>query len=71
VQGFPAVAASTLSSGTQTGTCQVSVGITDASTIDATLTLGESKQGGNADPCELSARVADMVVTNLKQKAGS
>nr|WP_154676393.1 DUF3558 domain-containing protein [Amycolatopsis benzoatilytica] len=71
IQGFPAVANSTFSSGTQTGFCQVSVGISDALTVDASLTPSDAKRASGADPCELSARVADMVVTNLKRKAGA
>ncbi|MBN9741066.1 DUF3558 domain-containing protein [Amycolatopsis sp. A1MSW2902] len=71
VQGFPAVAHSTFDSGTDTGFCQVSVGISDESTVDASLTPSDAKRAGGADPCELSARVADMVVSNLKRKAGA
>ncbi|GAA3554179.1 DUF3558 domain-containing protein [Amycolatopsis ultiminotia] len=70
IQGFPAVAHSTFSSGTDTGFCAVTVGVSDELTVDASLTLSDAKQG-KADPCELTARVADMVVTNLRQKAGS
>ncbi|WP_409466763.1 DUF3558 domain-containing protein [Amycolatopsis sp. GA6-003] len=70
IQGFPAVAASTFSSGTQTGFCAVSVGIADDLSFDASLTPSDAKQG-KVDPCELSARVADMVVTNLKRKPGA
>ncbi len=71
IQGFPAVANSTFSSGTQTGFCQVSVGISDELTVDASLTPSDAKRASGADPCELSARVADMVVSNLKRKAGA
>ncbi|WP_409466913.1 DUF3558 domain-containing protein [Amycolatopsis sp. GA6-003] len=71
IQGFPAVANSTFGSGTQNGFCQVSVGITDELTVDASLTPSDAKRASGADPCELSARVADLVVTNLKRKAGA
>lgn len=69
IQGFPAVAHSTYSSDTPNDFCQVSVGISDELEFDASLVLSQSKVG-QADPCELTARVADMVVTNLRQKAG-
>lgn len=39
IQGFPAVASSALESGTQTGLCQVSVGIADDLSFDAVLIL--------------------------------
>ncbi|GAB3353335.1 DUF3558 domain-containing protein [Amycolatopsis echigonensis] len=71
IQGFPAVAASTFSSGTQDGFCAVSVGVADDLSFDASLTPSDAKRASGADPCELSARVADMVVTNLKRKAGA
>ncbi|WP_037360367.1 DUF3558 domain-containing protein [Amycolatopsis orientalis] len=71
IQGFPAVAHSTYSSGTQDGFCAVSVGIADDLSFDASLTPSDAKRASGADPCELSARVADMVVTNLKRKAGA
>ncbi|RJQ84594.1 DUF3558 domain-containing protein [Amycolatopsis panacis] len=72
IQGFPAVAYMT--SGSDTGTpadlCLVSVGIANDLSFDASLGLSDAKRG-KADPCQLTARVADMVVTNLRQKAGS
>ncbi|WP_081655385.1 DUF3558 domain-containing protein [Amycolatopsis orientalis] len=71
IQGFPAVAFSTEDSGTQTGLCLVSVGIADDLSFDASLGLGDAKRASGADPCPLAARVADMVVTNLKRKAGA
>ena len=71
IQGFPAVAHSTFSSGTQTGFCQATVGTADDSSFDVSLTPSDAKKASGADPCELSARVADMVVTNLKHKAGA
>ncbi|PFG48689.1 uncharacterized protein DUF3558 [Amycolatopsis sulphurea] len=71
IQAFPAVAASTFNAGTQTGFCGVSVGVADDLSFDVSLTPSDAKRAGGADPCELSARVADMVVTNLKRKAGA
>ncbi len=70
VQGFPAVASVSIGSDAKDQFCQVTVGITDESTVDAALTVGDSKRG-KVDPCELSARVADMVVANLKRKGGA
>ncbi|MFI5612520.1 DUF3558 domain-containing protein [Amycolatopsis sp. NPDC051903] len=70
IQGFPAVAHSTYSDDTPNDFCQVSVGVSDELSFDASLVLSAGKVG-KADPCDLAARVADMVVTNLRQKAGS
>ncbi|MFF0147242.1 uncharacterized protein DUF3558 [Amycolatopsis sulphurea] len=70
VQGFPAVAHLAIGAEIKDQFCQVSVGITDELSFDASLTISDAKRG-KADPCELTARVADMVVTNLRQKAGS
>ncbi|MFF0146821.1 DUF3558 domain-containing protein [Amycolatopsis sulphurea] len=70
IQGFPAVAGSTFDATAKDGFCQVSVGITDQLTTDIGLTLGETKRG-TSDPCDVAARIADMVVTNLRQKAGT
>ncbi|RJQ82202.1 DUF3558 domain-containing protein [Amycolatopsis panacis] len=69
IQGFPAAAHTTISSGTQGGFCQVSIGISDSLSVDASLTVRRAKIG-KADACELAPRVADMVVTNLRKKAG-
>ncbi|RJQ83753.1 DUF3558 domain-containing protein [Amycolatopsis panacis] len=72
IQGFPAIAFSTSDAQTsiRDGLCQVSVGIADDLTVDLGLTPGDAKQG-KVDPCVLSERVAGMVVTNLKRKAGA
>ncbi|WP_328608230.1 DUF3558 domain-containing protein [Amycolatopsis sp. NBC_00345] len=70
IQGFPAVGYAD-KQGEKTGDiCTVSVGVADDLSFNATLQLSYAKRG-KADPCELAARVADMVVTNLRQKAGS
>ncbi|WP_406640819.1 DUF3558 domain-containing protein [Amycolatopsis sp. WGS_07] len=70
IQGFPAVAFSINTGSRVDDSCDVSVGIADDYTVDAALNLGRGK-AGKADPCELTAKVADMVVTNLRQRAGS
>ncbi|WP_409183259.1 DUF3558 domain-containing protein [Amycolatopsis sp. VS8301801F10] len=70
VQGFPAVAHSTYSAEGSKSFCQVSVGVSDQHTVDVSITLGKAKVG-KTDPCDVTAQVADMVVTNLKQKAGA
>lgn len=70
VQGFPAVAHSTSSDQGKEDNCQVSVGITDEYTVDASVGLGQSRVG-KQDPCDAATQVAGMVVTNLKQKAGA
>jgi hypothetical protein len=69
IQGFPAVAHSTSGADTPDNFCQVSVGISDELEFDASLILSSAKTG-TADPCTLTAKVADMVVTNLRKKAG-
>ncbi|MEV0065814.1 DUF3558 domain-containing protein [Amycolatopsis sp. NPDC050768] len=69
IQGLPAVAHSTYSLDTPNDFCQVSVGISDELEFDASLVLSSSRVA-KADPCDLAARVADMVVTNLRHKAG-
>lgn len=71
IQGLPAVAASIFKQqATVKAFCQVIVGISDQKTVDVSVTLGES-QVGKQDPCAAATTVADMVVTNLKQKAGA
>ena len=70
IQGFPAVAHSTFSQAGSKSFCQVSVGISDQTTVDVSVDLGETAVG-KKDPCDVTAIVAGMVVTNLRQKAGS
>ncbi|SEP54175.1 DUF3558 domain-containing protein [Amycolatopsis saalfeldensis] len=70
IQGFPAVAHVTPSGGAPDEFCQISIGITDEATADVTIGLGPAKKG-KVDPCQVTAQVADMVVTNLRQKANS
>ncbi|PFG47099.1 uncharacterized protein DUF3558 [Amycolatopsis sulphurea] len=69
VQGFPAVGYEITSAGAKSGFCQVAIGISDSLSVDASLTVRRAKVG-KADACELAPRVADMVVTNLRKKAG-
>jgi hypothetical protein len=70
IQGFPAVAHVTPSGGDPAEFCQVSVGLADNLAIDVSISLGPAKKG-KVDPCQVTAQVADMVVTNLRQKAGA
>lgn len=70
IQGFPAVAHSTFSQQGSKSFCQVSVGISDQTTVDVSVGLGETAVG-KKDPCDVTTTVAGMVVTNLRQKAGS
>ena len=70
IQGFPAVAHSTFSQQGSKSFCQVSVGISDQYAVDVSVSLGETAVG-KKDPCDVTATVAGMVVTNLRQKAGS
>ncbi|RJQ82743.1 DUF3558 domain-containing protein [Amycolatopsis panacis] len=70
IQGFPAVGY--VSKESKLGDiCTVSVGIADNVSFDAGLILSRARKEAHADPCELAARVAGMVATNLRQKAGS
>ncbi|WP_406640961.1 DUF3558 domain-containing protein [Amycolatopsis sp. WGS_07] len=71
VQGLPAVAHSTYSSEGSKSFCQVSVGISDKYTVGVSVNLSPAKVGEQKDPCKAAETVADMVVTNLKQKAGA
>ncbi|MFI5609934.1 DUF3558 domain-containing protein [Amycolatopsis sp. NPDC051903] len=68
IQGFPAVAHVT-SAGDPSTFCQISIGINDQTTVDVSVGLGPAKKG--TDPCQAATIAAGMVVTNLKQKAGS
>jgi hypothetical protein len=70
IQGFPAVAHVTTSGGDPSYFCQVTIGIADDLAVDVSIGLGPAKKG-KVDPCQVTAQVADMVVTNLRQKAGA
>ena len=70
VQGFPAVAAVTRLGGRPEEFCQVTVGVADNLSFDVGVFLSDAKKG-KTDPCDGAARVADMVMTNLRRKAGS
>lgn len=70
VQGLPAVAHTTSSDSGKQDNCQVSVGVTDKYTADVSVGLGQTRVGSQ-DPCDAAATVADMVIANLKHKAGA
>ncbi|GAA1035509.1 MULTISPECIES: DUF3558 domain-containing protein [Amycolatopsis] len=70
VQGLPAVAHSTYGPQGDKSFCQVSIGISDEHDVDVSVTLSPSKVGAK-DPCDVTAQISDMVVANLKQKAGA
>ncbi|AXB46704.1 hypothetical protein A4R43_33215 [Amycolatopsis albispora] len=65
VRGLPAVAWGQVDDTKTQGRCGVSIGITDRSTMDATVTLSD-KNIGKKDPCEATHDVLDMVVGNLQ-----
>ena len=70
VQDFPAAAHVTNSGGSKDEFCDISVGITDTASVDIGLTISRAKVG-KSDPCTVDLQIADMVIGNLKQKAGS
>ncbi|WIX80430.1 DUF3558 domain-containing protein [Amycolatopsis carbonis] len=70
IQGFPAAAHSSESPDSMHVFCQVSTGIRDDLSFDTSLTLSTANVG-KVNPCDIAAQVADMVVTNLRQKAGA
>jgi hypothetical protein len=69
IQGFPAVAHAGSKGTTPNDYCQVSIGFADDLAIDVGVTLGRTKVGVT-DPCEVTAQIADQVVTTLRAKAG-
>jgi len=71
VQGFPAVAHVTPSGGDSKVFCQLSIGISDEHTVDVSIGLSDKSKQSNADPCQVVLRPANVVIANLKQKAGS
>lgn len=68
IQEHPAVAHSTYGAEGSKSFCQVSFGISDNYSVGVSVNLSPAKVGAQTDPCDAAARVADMVVTNLKQK---
>jgi hypothetical protein len=66
VDGFPAVAHDFTEIN-----CQISVGIADDLSVDVSGALSSAKQEAKADPCESTAKAANVVVENLKKKAGA
>lgn len=69
IQGFPAVAHVTTVGGPPDQFCYVSVGLADDLSVDIGATLGFAKDG-EVNPCDVTAQIADMVVTTLRKKAG-
>ncbi|TVT61907.1 DUF3558 domain-containing protein [Amycolatopsis rhizosphaerae] len=69
-QSFPAVAYVTDLGGSKDAFCAISVGVADSATVDIGLTLSRAKVG-KSDPCAVNAQIADLVIGNLRQKAGS
>ena len=69
IRGLPAVAFSINTGSRVDDSCDVSVGIADDYSVDAALNLGHAK-AGKTDPCEPTARVAAMVIDNLRRKTG-
>ncbi|MEC3974295.1 DUF3558 domain-containing protein [Amycolatopsis sp. H20-H5] len=65
VLGFPAVAHDFTP-----GDCQVSVGLADDLSIDVSAFLS-SRKTATADPCEAASKVAGLMITTLRQKAGA
>lgn len=70
IQGFPAVAHVTPAGGPPDEFCAVSVGIVDDLSFDVSAFLSWDKKG-KVDPCDAVARLAGLVVTTLRQKAGA
>lgn len=64
VQGFPGVAFQTVGNDR---TCEVVVGLADEYTVAVT---SSPSSGADIGPCDLSQKLAEVVVQNLKQKAG-
>nr|WP_084470449.1 DUF3558 domain-containing protein [Amycolatopsis benzoatilytica] len=71
IMGLPAVAHSTYGNGGSKSFCQISVGISDRQVVAISVNLSPAKVSSNTDPCEAAGKAADMVIGNLKQKAGS
>ncbi|MFE3780313.1 DUF3558 domain-containing protein [Amycolatopsis sp. NPDC059090] len=70
VRGLPAVAHSAYGPKGDKSFCQVSIGINDQHDVDVSVTLSSAKVG-EVDPCDVTAQIAGMVVTNLAQRAGN
>ncbi|OXM42540.1 DUF3558 domain-containing protein [Amycolatopsis alba DSM 44262] len=66
IQGFPAVAYSN----NKDQDCTVTIGIADDLSVDVGGFLGDGKRG-KADSCEVTAQMAGLVVSTLKQRAGA
>jgi hypothetical protein len=66
VQGYPAVAYSDFDDKRH---CVVVVGISDELAFSVSLTIGDSASAQGKDACTLAPRMADAVMTNVKQRA--
>ncbi|WP_167369631.1 DUF3558 domain-containing protein [Amycolatopsis orientalis] len=69
LQGFPAVAYVSPSGGSPDKFCQISIGVTDNTTVEISNFLGLTSQG-KKNPCDSANIVADLVMTSLRAKAG-
>ncbi|MER7116535.1 DUF3558 domain-containing protein [Saccharomonospora azurea] len=67
VGGFPAVAYKASENDLM---CTVAVGLADEYSISVTVTLSAEKEAEGVDSCVPAEKVAEMVVGNLKAKAG-
>lgn len=70
VRDFPAAGHVTEFGGSQDEFCDISVGVVDSASVDIGLTVSMAK-AGKTDPCAVDLQIADMVIGNLKRKAGS
>jgi hypothetical protein len=66
VQGYPVVAYGAIDTRETTASCGVVVGIADNMVFEADVNVSDSK-AGDADPCLVARRVADLAITTLKQ----
>ncbi len=67
VEGFPAVS---YTASENDRVCTVVVGLADEYSIASTIGLSPEKEAEGVDSCVSAARIAEMVVGNLKAKAG-
>ena len=70
IDGLPVVAYDSGALQSENAGCQVSVGITDRSTLDVAITLGQ-KNIGKVEPCAKAAEVAGAIVSTFEQRSGS
>ncbi|GAB2760593.1 DUF3558 domain-containing protein [Amycolatopsis magusensis] len=65
VRGFPAVAWSGTDETMTMGKCNVAVGTSDRTTVEASVRLSD-KNVGTKDPCEAARGVLDLVIGNIQ-----